>query len=243
MLLLAGEHFQMRRVIGLFLAVAIGLAIPAALFKISKARCFTLTGEAICRVETDRKLVALTFDDGPTKAGLDAVLPQLKRYNAKGTFFLIGEHSKANLVRRVVGDGHEVGNHSYSHRRMIFRSSDFYEQEIRRTNAVLQRAGAPRPTLFRPPYGKKLVGLPRAVERNGQRMIMWDTGDPPDRDPAIYARKVLEQVRPGSIVLIHPMYPREGTERAALPLILDGLTKRGYRMVTVSELLAAEKTG
>ena len=98
----------MRRVIGLFLVVAIGLAIPAALFKISKARCFTLTGEAICRVETDRKLVALTFDDGPTKAGLDAVLPQLKRYNAKGTFFLIGEHSKANLVRRVVGDGHEV---------------------------------------------------------------------------------------------------------------------------------------
>ena len=228
----------MRRVAGLCLAVAIGLAIPAALFKISKARCFTLTGQAICRVETDQKLVALTFDDGPTKAGLDAVLPELKRYNAKGTFFLIGADSKAELVRRVVDDGHEVGNHSYSHRRMIFRSSSFYEQEIRRTDAVLQQAGAPRPRLFRPPYGKKLIGLPLVIERNGQKMIMWDSGDPPDRDPAIYARKVLDQVRPGSIVLIHPMYPREGTERAALPLILEGLKNRGYRMVTVSELLA-----
>lgn len=228
----------MRRVAGLCLAAAIGLAIPAALFKISKSRCFTLTGQAICRVETDQKLVALTFDDGPTKAGLDAVLPELKRYNAKGTFFLIGSDSKSDLVRRVVDDGHEVGNHSYSHRRMIFRSSSFYEQEIRRTDAVLQQAGAPRPRLFRPPYGKKLIGLPLVIERNGQKMIMWDSGDPPDRDPAIYARKVLDQVRPGSIVLIHPMYPREGTERAALPLILEGLKSRGYRMVTVSELLA-----
>lgn len=224
-------------------AVAFGLAIAAGLMQVSKARCFVLVGQAICRVETKQKLVALTFDDGPTKAGLDAVLPQLKRFNAKGTFFLIGEHAKADLVRRVVGGGHEIGNHSYSHRRMIFRTSDFYEQEIRRTDAVLQQAGAPKPALFRPPYGKKLVGLPLAAERNGQRMIMWDSGDPPDRDPAIYASKVLDQVRPGSIVLIHPMYPREGTERAALPLILEGLRNRGYRMVTVSELLAAEKTG
>jgi peptidoglycan/xylan/chitin deacetylase (PgdA/CDA1 family) len=103
----------------------------------------------------------------------------------------------------------------------------------------LRRAGAPKPTVFRPPFGKKLIGLPLAVERNGYRMIMWDSGDAPDRNPVIYARKVLDEVRPGSIILIHPMYSANATERAALPLILDGLAKRGFRMVTVSELLAA----
>ena len=95
--------------------------------------------------------------------------------------------------------------------------------------------------MFRPPYGKKLVGLPLAVERSGKRMIMWDAGDPPDRDPAVYARKVLEKVRPGSIILIHPMSRANKTERAALPLILDGLAGRGFRMVTVSELLNSSR--
>jgi peptidoglycan/xylan/chitin deacetylase (PgdA/CDA1 family) len=70
-------------------------------------------------------------------------------------------------------------------------------------------------------------------------MVMWDSGDPPDRDPKIYADKILRQIRPGSIVLIHPMYSANATERAALPLILKGLTRRGFRMITVSELFAA----
>ena len=223
----------------LVLAVAVGLAIATGLLAISKARCFSLTGEAICRVKTEQKLIALTFDDGPTKEGLDAVLPMLRRHGAKGTFFLIGAHAKPDLVRRIVSGGHEVGNHGYRHARMVFHSSDFYDVEIQRTDAILQQGGAPRPSLFRPPFGKKLIGLPLAVERNGHRMVMWDSGDPPDRDPATYAAKVLQDVQPGSIVLIHPMYPANATERAALPLILEGLSKRGYRMVTVSELLAA----
>jgi len=142
-------------------------------------------------------------------------------------------------VQRIVADGHEIGNHSFNHHRMVYRSSEFYDDEIRRTDAVLQAAGAPKPTLFRPPFGKKLIGLPLAVDRNGKKMIMWDSGDPPDRVPEVYARKVLEQVRPGSIILIHPMYSANATERAALPLILEGLASRGLRMVTVSELLAA----
>lgn len=218
------------------------LAIPVAavaILKISKARCFTLAGEAVCRVETARPLVALTFDDGPTAEGLDAVLPLLRRHRVKATFFLIGKRVQAPLVRRILADGHEVGNHSFGHKRMVFRSSDFYDEEIRRTDAVLAAAGAPVPAVFRPPFGKKLVGLPQAVERSGKRLVMWDSGDPPDRDPAVYARKVLAQVRPGSIIIIHPMYRSNATERAALPLILKGLEKRGLRAVSVSELLAA----
>lgn len=230
-----------RRARAWVLAAVILIAIPVTavgLLKVSKAECFTLIGDVVCRVNTTEKLVALTFDDGPTQEGLDSVIPLLDRYHAKATFFLIGERVTAPLVQRIVMAGHEIGNHSFNHHRMVFRSSSFYDEEIRRTDAMLTAAGAPRPTLFRPPFGKKLIGLPLAVRRNGKRMIMWDSGDPPDRDPKTYAETVLSQVRPGSIVLIHPMYSGNATERAALPLILDGLTKRGFRMVTVSELLA-----
>jgi peptidoglycan/xylan/chitin deacetylase (PgdA/CDA1 family) len=213
--------------------------LAVGLHKLSKARCFTLVGDTVCRVNTKDKLVALTFDDGPTKQGVEYVVPLLGRYGAKGTFFLIGEYVDARLVKGIVVAGHEIGNHSFSHDRMMFKSSSYYDQEIRRTDAVLLAAGAPRPSLFRPPFGKKLVGLPLAVQRNGKRLVMWDSGDPPDRDPKIYADKILRQVRPGSIVLIHPMYSANATERAALPLILEGLTQRGFRMVTVSRLLSA----
>jgi peptidoglycan/xylan/chitin deacetylase (PgdA/CDA1 family) len=221
----------------MLLAVAM---IAFAINRISKARCFTLTGHAICRVQTDAPLVALTFDDGPTAEGLDAVLPLLRRYHAKGTFFMIGKLVRPALVERVVAEGHEIGNHSFHHTHMVFRSAGYYAEEINSTDAALVGAGAPKPSLFRPPFGKKLFGLPLAVARSGKQLIMWNAGDPPDRDPQIYARKVMQDVRPGSIVLMHPMYAGNATERAALPLILDELAKRGYRMVTVSALLAAE---
>lgn len=226
--------------------VATGAALALAVFlagfgvhRLSKAPCFSLTGDVVCRIETDLPLVALTFDDGPTARGLDTVLPLLKRHQAKATFFMIGKLATPSLVARAVAEGHEIGNHSFHHKRLIFKSASHYDAEIADTDAVLQRSGAPKPALFRPPFGRKLFGLPLAVERSGKTMVMWDAGDPPDRDPQVYARKVLRNVRPGSIILIHPMYAGNATERAALPIILAGLTARGYRMVTVSQLLAS----
>lgn len=232
------QNRRRRLIVAAALLTAVS-SVAVGVQKLSKARCFSLTGDLVCRVETNQKMVALTFDDGPTAQGVDAVLPVLDRYRAKGTFFLIGERVDASLVRRIVGSGHEVGNHSFNHHRMVFRSAAFYDDEIRRTDAALMAAGTPMPPFFRPPFGKKLIGLPRAVERSGKRIVMWDSGDPPTRDPRAYAEQTLRDIRPGSIVLIHPMYSSNATERAALPLIAEGLTRRGYRMVTVSELLAA----
>ncbi len=220
--------------------VAALAAIGVVLFQISKARCFALAGEAICRVETEQPLVALTFDDGPTEEGVAWAAGMLRRHSARGTFFLIGKavEGREPLVRRLVGEGHEIGNHSYSHVRMTLHGAAFYDSEIQRTDAALQAAGAPRPTLFRPPYGKKLIGLPRALSRHGHRMIMWDVEDPTDaQTPQDYARQMVEQARPGSILLIHLMYRSNRTAREALPLVIQGLRRRGFRMVTVSELL------
>jgi len=223
-------------------AVAALLTLAALLFaawQIADARCFTLTGSVTCRVETKAPMVALSFDDGPTRSGVAAVMPILRRHGARATFFLIGNEAAARpaLVRALLADGHEIGNHSYSHVRMIGRSAAYYDEEISRTDTVLRRAGA-RPRLFRPPYGKKLIGLPRAVERHGYRMITWDVEDPAQAtDARNYADRLLREVRPGSIILMHVMYAPNDMAREALPLVLAGLRARGLQVVTVSALL------
>jgi len=221
-------------------AAALLLALAAALFQISKARCFSLTGDAICRVETKERLVALSFDDGPTPAGVEWATSVLAGSDAHATFFLIGGELEGRelLVRRLLDGGHEVGNHSFSHVRMVGRSASFYDSEIARTDALLRRAGVPAPSLFRPPYGKKLIGLPRAIERHGYKMIMWDIEDPRGAaTPLAYAQRVVAEARPGSIILMHLMYSSNRVAREALPLVVQGLQARGFRIVTVGELL------
>jgi peptidoglycan/xylan/chitin deacetylase (PgdA/CDA1 family) len=217
------------------------LATAAAFHRISNARCFALSGQSICRVDTRDKLIALTFDDGPTEQGVALALAELGARGGKATFFLIGGEvdERPHLVRRIAEAGHEVANHSQSHRMLIGHGAAFYDQEIGTAHVSLVRAGAPPPTLFRPPYGKKLWGLPAAVVRQGYRMIMIDVEEPLTTDPRTYAETIIEGARPGSILLMHLMYRSNETARKALPLVIAGLQKRGFRLVTVSELLAS----
>jgi peptidoglycan/xylan/chitin deacetylase (PgdA/CDA1 family) len=195
----------------------------------------------ICRVETGRPMVALTFDDGPTEAGVAAALDALRAGGARGTFFLIGREvaERPHLVRRMVAEGHEVANHSFTHQVMIGRSAGFYDTEIGKTHRRLIAAGAPAPTLFRPPYGKKLWGLPAAARRHGYKMVMIDVEEPLVGDPRAYADRVVREAKPGSILLMHLMYRSNRTAREALPLVIRGLRARGFRIVPVGELLAA----
>jgi peptidoglycan/xylan/chitin deacetylase (PgdA/CDA1 family) len=221
-------------------AVALLLAAAFSLFQISRARCFSLTGEAICRVETDAPIVALSFDDGPTPEGIAWATSVLRPAHAHATFFLIGAEipGREALVRQLLAEGHEVGNHSFSHVRMVLHSASFYDEEIMRTDALLRGAGVPAPNLFRPPYGKKLIGLPAALARHDYRMIMWDVEDPPGAaTPQDYANAVVREARPGSIILMHIMYSGNRIAREALPLVVQGLEARGLRIVTVGELL------
>jgi peptidoglycan-N-acetylglucosamine deacetylase len=217
------------------------LIVGITLWRISKARCFQLVGDAICRIETATRIVALSFDDGPTPGGVVSVLKTLRDRKIKATFFLIGKHMARHPEQalRLKAEGHELGNHSFSHVRMIGHPSAFYDAEIQRTDALLRAAGETHPSLLRPPFGKRLMGFPLAVDRAGYRTIMWDVADDAEHvsDPAAYASAILRRVRPGSIILIHPMYRHSATARRALPLVLDGLFAQGYRIVTVSQLL------
>jgi peptidoglycan/xylan/chitin deacetylase (PgdA/CDA1 family) len=221
--------------------LAIGLALSAAIvWQLSKARCLQLVGEVTCRIETPSKLVALTFDDGPTPEGVDAVLAELGPRGIHATFFLIGNRMEKfpGQAERLIAAGHELGNHTYSHQRNLGRSQEFYADEIAKAEALLKGAGSST-RLFRPPFGKRLIGLPLEVDRAGYRTIMWDVEDQPEKftEPRAFAQDILARVRPGSIILIHPMYRHNQTARDALPLVLDGLKAKGFEVVTVSELL------
>jgi peptidoglycan/xylan/chitin deacetylase (PgdA/CDA1 family) len=222
-------------------ALILAVALAGALYFISNARCFALVGEIVCRVETDKPMVALTFDDGPTEQGVDSALAALRAGGARATFFLIGREvgERPHLVRRIGAEGHEIANHSLTHRVMIGRSAGFYDKEIGETHRRLVAAGAPPPTLFRPPYGKKLWGLPAAARRQGYKLVMVDVEEPLVEDPRVYAERIVREAKPGSILLMHVMYRSNGTAREALPLVLEGLRKRGFRIVPVGELLAA----
>jgi len=221
-------------------AIVAVLALLVGLNSLSKAPCLQLVGDLTCRVETDDKIVALTFDDGPTPRGVAAVLPILDRYDARATFFLIGEDLKRHpqAARQILAAGHELGNHTYSHQRNVGRSRAFYREELGKTRQLLRAVGSDS-DLFRPPYGRKLVGLPLEVERAGLKTITWDVADRAEEfpEPADYARDIVERARPGSIILIHPMYRGNATAREALPMNLAQLRDRGYDIVTVSELL------
>jgi peptidoglycan/xylan/chitin deacetylase (PgdA/CDA1 family) len=230
-----------RRLRWIAAALILFLALAAALWGISNARCFALVGEMICRVETDRPMVALTFDDGPTEPGVAAALDALRAGGARATFFLIGREAgeRPHLVRRIVAEGHEVANHSLTHRVMIGRSAGFYDTEIGEAHRRLVAAGAPPPKLFRPPYGKKLWGLPAAARRHGYKLVMIDVEEPLVEDPRAYAARLVREAKPGSILLMHLMYRANGTAREALPLVIRGLRARGFRIVPVGELLDA----
>jgi peptidoglycan/xylan/chitin deacetylase (PgdA/CDA1 family) len=234
-------HFLTRRRIAIAAAsLATLLAALFALFEISKAPCWQLIGTPLCKVDTQEKLIALTFDDGPTQLGLDSVLPILDRYQAHATFFLIGQEieNHPGQAQRIVAAGDELGNHSFYHQRMWGLFPGTYEAEIRRTDALLRAAGEAHPRFFRPPNGKKLTGLPIAVARAGYQTVTWDAEDPMTAaSPKAFADGVMARVRPGSIVVMHVMYAPGQVQRDALPLILEGLKARGYRAVTVSELL------
>jgi peptidoglycan/xylan/chitin deacetylase (PgdA/CDA1 family) len=202
-------------------------------------------GEIVPCVETSAPLVALTFDDGPTARYTEEVLAILREEGVKATFFTVGEALERNPAecQKIVADGHELGNHSTSHQRLVFRPYSFIQKEIEQTDQLIRLCGYEGQIQFRPPYGKQLVLLPYYLNRTGRKSIFWDVGPESDRDVAADSDKIVEHVlentRPGSIILLHVMYESRAASRQALPRIIQGLQAKGYHFVTVSELLAA----
>ena len=222
-----------------FVLILLFLITGYSLFRISKSRTFQFFGEIVPRIETNEKVVALTFDDGPTEYTRD-VLNTLKEKDIKATFFVMGSEleKRPQIGEAIAMAGHEIDNHSYSHQRMWFKSQTFIADEIEKTNTFIRETGYKGDIHFRPPYGKKLFGLPWYLSQHNIKTIMVDVEPDTYGSEAVFlVEYALENTKPGSIILLHPNCDTCNGQREAIPKIIDGLQAKGYQFVTVSELL------
>ena len=181
-----------------------------------------------------RKAVALTFDDGPSPKTTPVVLDLLKKYNAKGTFFMVGHAVEGNedIIKRVIAEGHQIGNHSWDHPVLTKISLEKAKSQINDTTAALKKASGVDVHIMRPPYGAINGAIQAAVD---QSFILWDvdTLDWKNRNTASIMKEV-RKAQAGSIILMHDIHQ---TTIDALPLILQYLTEQGFEMVTIEELM------
>ncbi|GAA2603353.1 hypothetical protein GCM10010411_41750 [Actinomadura fulvescens] len=184
------------------------------------------------------KCVALTFDDGPGEH-TPQLLDDLKNAGADATFFMLGQNIQGNeaLLKRMVQEGHEVANHSWSHPDLTGLSSSAVRWEVERTNKAIQAASGVRPTMFRPPYGSTDERVGRAV---AMPQIMWsvDSLDWQHHSVSTNVRIGTREPRSGGIVLYHDIH-KETVD--AIPQVLSNLKRRGFTFVTVSQLFRGQK--
>jgi peptidoglycan-N-acetylglucosamine deacetylase len=239
-----GPRARWTRVLRVMLVGALCLVATAYVcFRISRARGLQLIGEIVTHVQTRDSVIALTFDDGPTARHTDSILAVLRREGARATFFVIGEELQRSpeLGRKIVAGGHVLGNHTWSHDRMVGRSLERVRREVEATDRQIRLAGERGPIHFRAPYSHKFVLLPWYLHRTRRINVSWNVEPDGSADvaatPEGIVRHVLGEVRPGSIILLHPWYPSRETSRQALSGIIRGLRAKGYELVTVPELL------
>lgn len=191
--------------------------------------------EGGAEIPAGEKYVALTFDDGPRRGTTDRLLDGLQERGASATFFLIGKQIEANadLVVRMAEEGHQIGNHTWSHQRLEGASSAVVAQEVEQTEAVLEELLGGKEYWLRPPYGQVTAGTEDCFD---VPMVKWSV-DPRDwesRDTGKVTQAILEYVEPNSIILLHDIY---STSVDAALKVVDQLQEEGYWFVTVEELL------
>jgi peptidoglycan/xylan/chitin deacetylase (PgdA/CDA1 family) len=223
---------------GVIVTVSLG-AFAIGLREVVNSSTYQLFGNYIARAETDERVVALSFDDGPHRLRTPRVLDALDRHGVKATFFMMGRNVERHpdVAREVLRRGHEVGNHSYSHPKLIFMSPARVREEIERTDALLRSVGVTGEIYFRPPHASKFLVLPYVLQQMNKLSVLGDV-DPEEwkRRPAeVMVASILEQVKPGSIIGLHD--PAGPETLKTLEQILVALPERGYRIETVSRLL------
>ncbi len=178
--------------------------------------------------------IYLTFDDGPTPGITEQILDILDRYQAKATFFCVGEavERSPQIMDRMVRSGHSIGNHTFSHLAGWSCSTSRYLEDIHRCDLVLPTCGNHRPHLFRPPYAQ-LGLLQGLILFSKRKIVFWDVNSmdyQADQTPPQIAKRVLDHLQSGSIVLLHDSLLTGQRTVDALPTIIQGIQDRGWRL-------------
>src|SRR6267154_143025 len=204
-------------------------------------------GPTYWRGRRDRNAVALTFDDGPSP-DTERILDVLAAHKASATFFMVGREVESfpGIAQRVVAEGHDVGNHSYSHTSYLFQRAAETQNQIRRAQSVIAETIGVRPLIARPPYGVRTLAYFRATRALDLQTVQWEVAgfDWKRITPRQIADNVLRKTRPGSIILLHDGDSEKKVSRKntveALPLIIEGLRDRDLQIAPLSQLLPAK---
>ncbi len=193
------------------------------------------------RVSTSQKIVALTFDDGPHPGNTPRLLDMLKQRNVKATFYVVGTNAQRypEILRRMVAEGHEIGNHTLNHGYLTKMSRDAVRADLSKSHQIIVQATGVPPKTIRPPYGAITTDLKGWIKSEfGYPSIMWSV-DPEDwKRPgsSVVTRRLVSGASPGGILLVHDIH---APTIDAMPSTLDQLLAQGYRFVTVTQLIAA----
>jgi peptidoglycan/xylan/chitin deacetylase (PgdA/CDA1 family) len=203
-------------------------------------------GPALLRGPAHSGKVALTFDDGPSSPYTEQILDLLSERRVTATFFLCGKNVERHpeIARRIVAEGHTIGNHTYSHPFPYFRRRSFIAAEIDRAQDVIERVTGYRPKIFRPPFGARWLGMHAVLRERSLPLINWSDTGYDWRERVDIARETLKHLRPGSIILLHDgreVHPPHEVDQSrtvsALPTIIDGARQAGLNFVSVVNFL------
>ncbi len=236
-----------KRLTLLIISLAV-ISLCVALFTIFFDEAVLVRKGTLFRQPVSDKAVALTFDDGPSPEWTGLILDELKKAGITATFFMLGKQAERfpGLVRRVRDEGHEIGNHSYSHSNLLFRDRRFLETEIRVTETIIRSVCGLTTRYFRPPKAWLSRSGKKTIEGMDYRVILWtlSSKDWAFFDSESIVRRILQNIRPGSILLFHDgggVFAQEGGNRSAtvkaIPLLAENLKADGYRFVTLHELI------
>ena len=198
--------------------------------------------EGITNVPTKKRVVALTFDDGPFEPYTSQLLKLLEEEKVPATFFMLGKQVEENpkLVRKVAELGHEIGTHSYAHIKFTRLKPWQIKQEFLNNLEILHKITGKTPSLFRPPYGVCNQAVPVIAKQIPLKIVLW-SADARDYEPSLTAEQIVTDVmktlKPGAIIALHDGGGDRSKTVAAVKILIERLKKRRYRLVTVSELL------
>jgi peptidoglycan/xylan/chitin deacetylase (PgdA/CDA1 family) len=230
-------------VVALWLVVPALAALAYALFMLPQSQLF---GRYPYRATPEDRVVALTFDDGPNEPYTSEILNVLSRRGVRGTFFQVGRcvQRHPETTARIAAAGHVIGNHSLTHRFGTYLRPGAFRREVRQTQQVLRERLGRTPALARTPWLWRQPALLRMLRREGLEPVAGVFGHPLEvfhRDGAAMAGRAIARTRPGTILIFHDGFDGRTGDRSqtvkAVELTVDGLRERGYRFVTVDELL------
>ena len=239
-------------IFGILLFIGFVAAVTVVSFCIFFDQAILTRRETIYRVPTKRKIVALTFDDGPSPEWTPRILSELKKASIKATFFMTGRHvdQYPEIAKQVAHEGHEIENHGYAHNVVIYYREEELEEEIKYTEYLIKNVTGQTTKYFRPPKAWLGPKSKQKIKQMGYEAVLWslNSKDWVAFDARRIVRFISKRIKNGDILLFHDsggVFKDEGGDRsqtvAVIPLLAEKLREKGFEFVTINELVMEAK--